>query len=247
MSALLTIISFWWDSRELLFGVDPRLVATLGFVAFAVIMVAHLVSYHSRLMSRMPNIVIGKREGHDNPYVNFVQMSSERDTQFTSSGKVAKLGLTSMAHVKLANKPKNPTDLNDALDVRGEITYFDMDKKPRVGAIEGRWGDRGQPSKEMSPEERREILHMKLPSSGDWRGMDISMRYKGEEDWYAYSNDCYKRDDWKLDSHKLPLVDKMHVRVDLYGKIFKHKRFWFTLHKLKRDEWPNIKIEEGKN
>jgi hypothetical protein len=206
---------------------DLRVFALVGFVIFVVLVLFHIISQNNKLYSITPNIIIWDDPDGENPYVNDVYLQKTRPSQISQSGQFRENIASRMAHVRFANCPKNGTNENKARNVAATITFYDMKGNILLKSKQGRWSDTDDPSK-LTRADKVAILNMDFPPNCTPRGLDLVVKYKGEEEWYFYNNDNYFFENWIDDKHKISektVISEVH----LIGERVNSK-FRFVLH-----------------
>jgi len=167
-------------------------------------------------------------EMYGSPYVDSRTILSGTEIE----GKYNVLGTPDFAHVKFCNNPQiRLTQVETtAKNVVAEISYFDNESKELLEEpIYGRWAGTKQPDTLLPFEPIRDLCQVDFESNGLPMELDISLKYREDENCYAFNNESYSFPNWKIPKFILK-GDKFKVRVTLVGENVERREWWFMLY-----------------
>jgi hypothetical protein len=132
------------------------------------------------------------------------------------------------AHAKFCNRATAYTVEAKASDVTAEISFYSDEGKLILDRIYGRWGDVEQPKEAFAP--IRPFAKVEFEPTGYPHELDIAMKYKEDENCYAFNNETYfSGRDWRVPKFLLR-GNKFRIKVNLKGVPMVDKEWWFMLY-----------------
>lgn len=163
-------------------------------------------------------------------------------------------GISHMAHVIFANKPKNRTNQNSVVGVRAEISYLDADKN-FLFQVQGRWSHSDQPT-EIRKGQRVTLESTDFPNNGAPRSLDLIIKYPEDNYCYAYDNNSYDAAFYLHPSYEIR-HKHFFIQVQLFGAfiqdriwqfevVTKGKKYLFATRKEGDESWINTRTSIAK-
>jgi len=160
-------------------------------------------------------------EVYDSPY-------TDSRTIWSITQPRKSLGSPLFAHVKLYNNPKVKSPEANARKVFPQITFYDINLKKLLKPGLIRFGDTPQPPHQEHGKSRREYYEVEFNANGNPWELTIALKYREDDDCYAYSDHSYAYSDWRKPEYLLE-GNSFYVRVHLSGENAEGDS-WFILH-----------------
>lgn len=148
--------------------------------------------------------------------------------------------------VEIVNNKENKEGVNKALDVRGEMKFYDVDLHEfYTDVVEAIWLDEPEPSIDYSsPKPRFDYLEIDIPANGNTRRLCVVAKRSEDSFCMAYSHANYK---YYSDKSKFLLEkNSFYVKLNITGSNFDPKEFWFFVDNISENDSFNIRELEDR-
>ena len=186
------------------------------------------------IWSKTPNIRLNKT------YINEGDLWTTLPLIISAKEEKTKTRSTYFAHAIFVNEPKYGTEQNHAHNVRIILTFYNRKGKVLLDKIDGRWSGSDRPE---TPNDIQNVNRRRIRSDGSNETIDIALKPKDSEYWYAKNNQNYFYNNMIDDRFLLPsnLVD---VNIELRGERIR-KDFWVRMYNQGKDNGIIIEKRES--
>jgi len=226
--------SLFLDATGIWPNIPWQWIAIGAAIIFVFLTWRRIIMLERIMWARTPSIKLKRT------YVNESDMWTKLPIIISAKEEKIKTRPTYFAHAVFVNEPKRGTEQNHANDVRIVLTYYDKRGQVILDKIDGRWSGSDFPE---TPNDIQRVIRRRIRSDGSNETIDIALKPKNSETWYAKTNQNYFFNDMIDDSFRLH-ADVVDVNMELRGERV-HRDFWVRMHNKGKDN--GIIIEERKS
>jgi hypothetical protein len=141
-----------------------------------------------------------------------------RDIYGTTNGTTTETIEQTYIVIDFANNPERRVEVHDAIDVIARINYFDERGNNILGReIKGLW-EGVEPTRISQPKPNYELTQTIIPSNGDERSLCIGIKYRNDQDCYAYALESYSNTEFLKNENLNLKMGIARVEIVLSGR-----------------------------
>lgn len=131
-----------------------------------------------------------------------------------------------VVRARVKNDPPGRSQDAEITDAVVDLGFFPVGENTAEKECDGRWSDNPYPKLGDSSDD---VLRRRLPATGEWQGIDVAIKHKGDSYFYAGSNWLAVREfGWRHEQYKLS-GKSYRVSVTIRGHRVPDVTRWFRL------------------